>query len=74
MQAALINSLTNENQVRELMYHYRAIRTFYEEYAGGPRSASAYKEYFVIRDTEAALYRRLTHLMISAANAEGGAV
>ena len=70
MKKAIVDSMINLSEVRSLRYHYKAIQDFYETLLGGPRNAQAEREYLVVRDAVAALYRREVELSI--ADAQGG--
>lgn len=71
MKKAIIDSMTNLSEIRGLRYHYKAIQDFYEVLYCGPRNAQVEREYLVVRDAVAALYRREVELSIS--DAQGGA-
>lgn len=64
----VINSMTDIMEVRSLRYHYKAIQDFYETLYGGPRNAQAEREYLVVRNAVAALYRREVELSIADAS------
>lgn len=64
----VINSMTDIMEVRALRYHYKAIQDFYETLYGGPRNAQAEREYLVVRNAVAALYRREVELSIADAS------
>lgn len=68
MKRAIIDSMTNLSEIRCLRYHYKAIQDFYETLYGGPRNAQAEREYLVVRDAVAALYRREVELSIADAS------
>lgn len=64
MKRAIVDSMTNLSDVRGLRYHYKAIQDFYETLYGGPRNAQVEREYLVVRDAVAALYRREIELLV----------
>lgn len=68
MRMEVINSMTDIMEVRSLRYHYKAIQDFYETLYGGPRNAQAEREYLVVRNAVAALYRREVELSIADAS------
>lgn len=64
----VVNAMTDIMEVRSLRYHYKAIQDFYETLYGGPRNAQAEREYLVVRNAVAALYRREVELSIADAS------